>query len=155
MRRSSSPTISSTSRVDPSGTVGFAPTSNLACRPDVLDTAPFDEAFPIAAGEDRAWCDRLRSSGHRIEFDADAWVLHAPALTLPGFWRQHARYGAGAYRYLSARPSGSRRQSARFYLRLLRRAFTDGVATGALVIVTQVATAIGSRGGLPGARAGR
>ena len=140
---------------DASGAIGFAPTSNIACRRAVHRAAPFDEVFPTAAGEDRAWCDRLRAGGYRIEFDADAWVLHEPALTLPGLWRQHARYGAGAYRYLSARPSGSRRQSVAFYVHLFRRGFADGMATGALVTMTQVATAAGLVGEAYRARAGR
>ena len=38
---------------EPSGAVAFAPTSNIACRRSVHDAAPFDEAFPTAAGEDR------------------------------------------------------------------------------------------------------
>ena len=45
---------------DASGAIGFAPTSNIACRRAVHRAVPFDEMFPTAAGEDRAWCDRLR-----------------------------------------------------------------------------------------------
>ena len=141
---------------DASGAVGFAPTSNIACRRAVHDAAPFDEAFPTAAGEDREWCDRLRRerAPHRVR--PDAWVLHEPALTVAGAVASAGAYGAGAYRYLSARPSGSRRQP----VALLRapvpaRAFADGVPTGALVMMTQVATAVGLAGEAYRARAGR
>jgi len=44
----------------------FAPTSNVAVRADVAAAVPFDEGFPLAAGEDREWCDRLAARGHRV-----------------------------------------------------------------------------------------
>ena len=121
----------------------------------------------MATADKLRWITALHNAGLReIEVCSFVPAKHLPqmadaaevvkhALTLPGLWRQHARYGAGAYRYLSARPSGSRRQSARFYLRLLRRAFTDGVATGVLVMMTQVATVVGLAREVYRARAGR
>ena len=40
----------------PGRDVAFAPTSNLACRAELHRALPFDERFPLAAGEDRDWC---------------------------------------------------------------------------------------------------
>lgn len=125
-------------------TVGFAPTSNVACRRVVLDAVPFDEQFPTAAGEDRAWCDALRGAGHHIDWSTAAWVTHAPDLDAVGFWRQHARYGAGAYRYFRrADDVPSARERARSTDDLVRRAFIEGFTVGALVLLAQGATAVG------------
>jgi cellulose synthase/poly-beta-1,6-N-acetylglucosamine synthase-like glycosyltransferase len=128
------------------GTVGFAPTSNIACRRTVHELVPFDESFPTAAGEDRAWCDRLRAAGHGITFEPTAVVRHAPALDALGFWRQQMRYGAGAHRYFASQGERTRPQSARFYRNLVGRGFADGVAVGLLVLVAQAATAVGLAG---------
>lgn len=131
---------------DRSGAVGFAPTSNIACRRAVHEAVPFDEQFPTAAGEDRAWCDALHAAGHRIDFVPDAWVVHEPDLDARRFWRQHARYGAGAFRYFRTvrdRENARGRQPARFYVDLVHRGFAEGAATGGLVLVAQVATATG------------
>jgi glycosyltransferase involved in cell wall biosynthesis len=125
-------------------TVGFAPTSNVACRRDVFDAVPFDEHFPTAAGEDRAWCDALTAAGHRIDWSPAAWVLHTPALDASAFWRQHVRYGAGAYRYFrGADERVSLRERVELTDDLLRRAFLEGVAVGALVLLAQGATVAG------------
>jgi len=125
-------------------TVGFAPTSNVACRRAVLDAVPFDEDFATAAGEDRAWCDALRAAGHHIDWSSAAWVLHTPDLDARRFWRQHARYGAGAYRYFRGVEEGPGvRERARFTDDLVRRAFAEGFAVGASVLVAQVATGVG------------
>ena len=131
-----------TSRED--GTVGFAPTSNVACRRAVLDVVPFDEHFPTAAGEDRAWCDAVRVAGHAIDWSPAAWVVHTPDLDARSFLRQHARYGAGAYRYFRGAAEGpALRERARFTDDLVRRAFVEGFTVGALVLAAQGATAVG------------
>lgn len=123
------------------GRVAFAPTSNLAVRADVLRALPFDEAYPLAAGEDRDWCDRLLASGRTIAFEADAVVHHHPALDLAGFWRQQLRYGRGAHRF---RAAGAReRPAVSFYRDLLAKGFRQGAAVGVLVVLAQVATTVG------------
>jgi glycosyltransferase involved in cell wall biosynthesis len=125
------------------GSVGFAPTSNIACRRDVHDAVPFDEHFPTAAGEDRAWCDALRAAGHRIGFAPAAWVVPHPDRDARRVWRQHPRYGAGAFSNFRSSSAGAGRQPVRFYRDLVRRGVGDGVAIGVLVLVAQVATATG------------
>jgi glycosyltransferase involved in cell wall biosynthesis len=123
--------------------VAFAPTSNLACRRAVWSDVAFDERFPTAAGEDRAWCDAVRGSGYTIDWSPAAWVVHRPDLDARRFWRQHARYGAGAYRYFRGVDAPGARERARFTDDLVRRAFVEGFAVGALVLLAQGATAVG------------
>jgi glycosyltransferase involved in cell wall biosynthesis len=123
----------------PDGAVGFAPTSNVACRTELLRRIPFDESYPLAAGEDRDWCDRVVASGATFVFEPAAVVRHHQDLSLRRFWHQQARYGRGAHHY---RQTGTR-QPPRFYLDLLRAGFRHGIAPGALVVVAQVATTVG------------
>lgn len=119
----------------------FAPTSNLAVRAGVLAEVPFDETFPLAAGEDREWCDRLAARGHHLEWEPAAWVDHHQDLSARRFWHQQERYGRGAQHL--RRTGAGRLQPARFYLGLVRRGFAAGPRVGALVLVAQVATGVG------------
>ncbi len=128
--------------IDDAGRMRFAPTSNLACRAEVCAAVPFDESYPLAAGEDRDWCARLVGSGRTLAFVPEALVRHHQELTPAGFWRQQVRYGRGAWRFRTGR--GPRRpEPPRFYLGLLRRGFADGVRAGLLVCLAQLATAVG------------
>ena len=129
--------------IDAAGHMRFAPTSNLACRAEVCAAVPFDETYPLAAGEDRDWCARLVASGRTLAFVPDAVVRHHQELTPAGFWRQQVRYGRGAYRFRSARGTLRHPEPVSFYLGLLRRGFGDGLRAGLLVGVAQVATAVG------------
>jgi GT2 family glycosyltransferase len=122
--------------------IGFAPTSNLACRAEVLRAVPFDERFPLAAGEDRDWCLRLAAGGGRLVFEPTARVWHHQDLTPRRFWHQQTRYGRGAYRFHRRHP-GRGRPPARFYAGLLAAGFRRGWRVGVLVLVAQVATAVG------------
>ncbi|MGH3812470.1 MAG: glycosyltransferase, partial [Pseudonocardiaceae bacterium] len=121
----------------------FAPTSNLACRTEVCQSIPFDERYPLAAGEDRDWCARLADAGHALVFEPSALVHHHQELSLAGFWRQQLRYGRGAYRFRSDRGTLLRLEAPRFYTGLLRRGLAHGPPVGALICVAQVATALG------------
>jgi glycosyltransferase involved in cell wall biosynthesis len=122
--------------------VAFAPTCNLACRADIARALPFDERYPLAAGEDRAWCNQVARNGGHIAFVDEARVQHHPDLSWRSYWRQHTRYGRGAHRFARER-RGPRLHPARFYVGLLRIAFREGLDIGCLVIVAQVATAWG------------
>src|SRR5437588_2084259 len=63
--------------IDPAtGRMRFAPTSNLACRTEVCRSIPFDERYPLAAGEDRDWCARLTHAGYALVFEPAALVRH-------------------------------------------------------------------------------
>ncbi len=125
------------------GTLGFAPTCNLACPASVLRALPFDEAFPLAAGEDRDWCSRLAAAGVALRFVPDAIVEHRPRMGVAGLLRQQARYGRGAVRFRGA--GAERRLSGRaFYGRLARAALRGGPRIAALVVLAQVAGAVGA-----------
>ncbi len=125
------------------GELGFAPTCNLACDAGVLRGLPFDESFPLAAGEDRDWCMRLRESGVALRFVPGAAVEHRPRMGVVGLVRQQSRYGRGAVRF---RASGEARSLSgrRFYTRLAREAAHQGPAIAALVALAQVAGAAGA-----------
>lgn len=126
------------------GTVGFAPTCNLACRADLLRALPFDEDYPLAAGEDRDWCARLAARGTALAYEPSAGVAHLPDLSVRRFWRQQLRYGRGAQRFRDGADDPSRRRpSPAFYLDLLRKGFRQGPTTGALVVAAQAATLAG------------
>jgi glycosyltransferase involved in cell wall biosynthesis len=125
------------------GRVAFAPTSNLACRAEVHRSLPFDESYPLAAGEDRDWCDQLADQGLAIAFEPWAGVEHDQDLSLGRFWRQQVRYGRGALRYQRDRARGARVQPLRFYANLVRAGFELGATTGLLVVLAQLATAVG------------
>jgi GT2 family glycosyltransferase len=121
------------------GTVAFGPTSNVAVRADVHAATPFDEDYPLAAGEDRDWCARLAAAGVALAWAPDAVVDHHQDLTLRTFWRQQARYGRGAHRF----HGGAGRQPPRWYVDLVRRGAAHGPRAGALVLVAQLATTAG------------
>ncbi len=125
------------------GCVRFAPTCNVACDAGLVRDVPFDETFPLAAGEDREWCTRLLERGLGIRHVPDARVEHRPAITPTGFWRQHVRYGRGAARWRRRGGRNGRWQPAAFYVGLLRAGFAAGVAVGVLVVGAQMATATG------------
>jgi glycosyltransferase involved in cell wall biosynthesis len=126
-----------------SGSLGFAPTCNLAGERGTLTRLPFDPAYPDAAGEDRDWWARAIAAGIEARYEAEAVVVHRPQLDLGGFLRQQLRYGRGAARF--RRGAGGERGfgSAGFYLGLVRGGFREGAAVGLLVLAAQVLTVVG------------
>jgi GT2 family glycosyltransferase len=121
----------------------FTPSNNLACRADVLVAVPFDERYPVAAGEDREWCERLLRSGRVLRYEPSAVLVHHDDLDLHSFLRKQFRYGRGAFRFrrLGAEPRSL--EQPRFYARLVRRGFAEGPIAGTLVCVAQLTTAAG------------
>jgi GT2 family glycosyltransferase len=112
----------------------------------------FDTTFPLAAGEDREFCDRWLHHGYPMIYAPDVQIYHAHKLTLPKFWRQHFNYGRGAFCFHQAR---SRRNLGRikvepssFYFHLLTYPFSQassqpGLLLAALFFVSQVANVAG------------
>lgn len=135
---------------------GFAATANLCCSRDLLESLPFDQTFPAAAGEDRDWAARAAERGKAPIYVPGAVVIHRPQLKPVSFLRQQFRYGRGAARYRAAAPNRNT-GSLGFYARLLHAGFAAGAAPGALVCAAQAATAAGIAaerlGASPGARA--
>ncbi len=109
----------------------FFTSNNIALRRDLyLRHGGFDEAFTLAAGEDRALCDRLAAQGVALLYVPDAVVAHAHRLGLAGYLRQHFRYGRGAFRFhrsRGARGAGARQlEPLGFYTGLVRAPFAAG-----------------------------
>jgi glycosyltransferase involved in cell wall biosynthesis len=122
--------------------LAFAPSNNLGCRAELLGDIPFDETFPVAAGEDRDWCARLRAAGHVLVRESAAVVVHRQQLRFDDFWIQQVRYGRGAFRFRHGIGARSL-EPPMFYARLVRQGFRRGTRTGLLVGLAQVATAVG------------
>jgi glycosyltransferase involved in cell wall biosynthesis len=122
--------------------IPFAAANNLACRRDVLTAIPFDPRYPEPGGEDRDWCARLVGAGYSLTTEPGAKLVHLPALGPIAFWRQHVRYGRGAYRY-GRRHREGRLEEPAFYRELIGKGLASGPAVGTLVALAQVATAVG------------
>lgn len=138
----------------PAGAVGarFFTSNNFAV-PAVLfrEVGGFDVTFPLAAGEDREFCDRWQHHGHPLLYAPEALVRHAHALSLAAFWRQHVNYGRGARHFRLAR---ARRgadvgvEPLSFYRNLVLypfhvRRLSRAVPLSALLALAQVANVVG------------
>jgi len=121
--------------------LGFAPACNLACHADALRELPFDEAFALAAGEDRDWCARLVASGRRLHHVPDAAVVHRPQLGVAGLVRQQVRYGRGAVGF---RDAGGVLAGVGFYRHLARATAQAGPRVAACVALAQTSVAAGA-----------
>jgi len=131
----------------------FFASNNLAVPAALFDdVGGFDESFPLAAGEDREFCDRWQAHGYRLLLAPDAVVRHAHALSLQTFWRQHMNYGRGSFRLRKARSSRGAAaigfEPFSFYGRLVTypvRAprHRSALLLMVLMLVSQVATALG------------
>jgi GT2 family glycosyltransferase len=136
------------------GQGSFFASNNLAVPADRFRTVGgFDASFRLPAGEDRDFCDRWLEQGCRLCYAPDAIVYHEHKLTLRSFWRQHFRYGQGAFQFREAR---ARRGGGRirveppsFYVGLLRSPFLradwsgDSLTLSALLLLSQMANAAG------------
>jgi len=119
---------------------------------DFRDLGGFDVTFPLAAGEDREFCDRWLYHGHSMAYAPNMQVNHAHHLSLAAFWRQHFNYGRGAFHFHQVR---SRRQSEpirveplMFYWRLLTYPLRRGQGwrtplLSSLFVLSQVANVAG------------
>jgi len=104
------------------GTPFFA-SNNFALSKAAFDRlGGFDVSFPLAGGEDRDFCRRGVELGIELRHVPDAIIDHYHALDLRSFWRQHFRYGRGAWQYQAKAPlaPGARRfEPLRFYADLV------------------------------------
>jgi GT2 family glycosyltransferase len=124
------------------GRATFAPSSNVACRAEVLRAVPFDAKFR-GFGEDRDWCARLVAAGYSLALDPGAVVLHHQGLNLGRYWCKHVAYGRGAYDFRRLGPASPGFERPRFYGALIRRGFEARPRVGILVALAQVATVVG------------
>ncbi len=83
----------------------------------------FDTSFPLAAAEDREFCDRYIHKGFKTLYAPEAIVRHAHPLTPGKFFRQHFNYGQGAHKFHKIRALRSQNaikiEPMRFYTGLL------------------------------------
>ncbi|MUG93847.1 glycosyltransferase [Scytonema sp. UIC 10036] len=136
-----------------SGQPKFFTSNNLALPTDHFHAlGGFDTTFPLAAGEDREFCDRWLYQGYKMIYAPEVQVHHAHNLTLPKFWRQHFNYGRGAFCFHTRR---SQRTDKRikveplpFYLNLLTYSLSHNskqlrILVTVLFLLSQVANVAG------------
>lgn len=124
----------------------FFPSNNIAIGRNLfLQMGGFSTDFPLAAGEDRDFCDRASS----LVYCPTARVHHFHRLTPYRFWRQHANYGRGARLLRTKRRDDgvAHFSPLRFYLNLLRYPLRQdgwrGLPTVAALVLSQLATTYG------------
>jgi GT2 family glycosyltransferase len=132
---------------------GFFTSNNLAVPADDFHRiGRFDTSFPLAAGEDREFCDRWLARGLPTALAPDARVHHAHHLGPASFWRQHWNYGRGAFHFNRARARRGagplQPQPFAFYADLVRYPFRHGsgpraALEAALLAASQGANALG------------
>ncbi len=82
----------------------FFASNNFALSKDLFEkVGQFDVTFPLAAGEDREFCDRWLFRGYSLHYVPEAIMYHSHYLSLAKFWRQHFNYGRGAYYFHQVR----------------------------------------------------
>jgi GT2 family glycosyltransferase len=110
----------------------------------------FNTTFPLAAGEDREFCDRLLAQDYSMIYAPEIIVYHAHDLTLRKFWQQQFNYGRGAFQFqkITVQRSQKKLQDPSFYLKLLTYPFSQKTGIKMLLIaglflVSQVGIATG------------
>lgn len=89
---------------DNSAQATFFASNNFALSRELFhQVGQFDVNFPLAAGEDREFCDRWRFFGYSLSYVSEAIIYHSHYLSLAKFWRQHFNYGCGAYYFHQVR----------------------------------------------------
>ena len=130
----------------------FLTSNNMALSKEVFTwIGGFDTSFPLAAAEDREFCDRCVHFGLKTVFAPEAVVRHAHPLTLKRFIRQHYNYGRGAnnfHRIRAERTSEKIKiEPSRFYIDLLLHPWKSKASNKAylafLMFLSQAANAAG------------
>lgn len=112
----------------------------------------FNTSFPLAAGEDREFCDRWLDHGYAMIYAPEVQIYHAHHLTLAHFWRQHFNYGRGAFCFHQVRAVRNQEQikvePLWFYSQLLTHPFSQlpsrsAILVALLLLVSQIANTAG------------
>lgn len=115
----------------------------------------FDTTMPLAAGEDREFCDRWLHGGHQMSYVPQAIIYHSHCLSRAAFWRQHFNYGQGACQFHQIRShrahSPVKLEPLSFYINLLvhpmkqrgGRKYGRSLTMSFLLLLSQVANAAG------------
>lgn len=78
----------------------FFASNNLSLAADLFHgIGGFDPLFPLAAAEDREFCERWLRHGFRMTYAPEAVIYHAHRLTLHTLCKQQFNYGRGAFRF--------------------------------------------------------
>ncbi len=110
----------------------------------------FDARFWTS--EDREFCDRWLWRGYSMTYAPEIVVYHVNPLRLQTYFRQHFNYGRGAFRFHLFRTKRHglpmSLESKAFYATLLmyplyRRRFKEVIFSGALLLLSQVASLLG------------
>ncbi|MDJ0569948.1 MAG: glycosyltransferase [Pleurocapsa sp. MO_192.B19] len=111
----------------------------------------FDVSFPLAAAEDRDFCDRWNQV-YPMLYVREAQVNHYHNLSLASFWKQHFGYGRGAFCFHQLRSQRAAKQvevePLSFYFNLLSYPFSQALEQPKLLIsslffLSQVANLVG------------
>ncbi|MEL4894380.1 glycosyltransferase family 2 protein [Crocosphaera sp. Alani8] len=132
----------------------FFASNNFALSRDLFQkVGQFDVTFPLAAGEDREFCDRWLFSGYSLHYVPNAIIYHSHHLSLAKFWRQHFNYGCGAYYFHQLRSQRNQTslkvEPINFYWKLLTYPLTtkhqasSKIFLCTLLFLSQVANAYG------------
>ena len=112
----------------------------------------FNTSFPLAAGEDREFCDRVLHQGYPMFYAQNVEIYHSHYLTFRSFWRQQFNYGRGAFcfRQISIKRNIKATQFERisFYFNLLmypfyQKQFLKNILLALLFILSQMAITSG------------
>ncbi|MEQ8384026.1 MAG: glycosyltransferase [Coleofasciculus sp. A1-SPW-01] len=137
---------------DPNQATFFASNNFALAKETFHQLGGFDITFPLAAGEDREWCDRWLNHGYRMIYAPKAQVYHAHHLTLKRFWRQHFNYGRGAFHFHQLRAKRNldkmKVEPLSFYSNLLIYPFFQhskqpSVLLSILLFLSQIANVVG------------
>jgi glycosyltransferase involved in cell wall biosynthesis len=109
----------------------FFTSNNFVVSADLFwQVGGFDETMPLAAGEDREFCDRWLENGFGMIYLPRAVIFHAHKLGVRSFLQQHFNYGRGAWQYRALRSQRTKTavqlESPQFYWRLIRFPLTMG-----------------------------
>ncbi len=107
------------------GRPAFFASNNMAVPLDLFhDVGGFDAAFPLAAGEDRDFCDRWHAHGFPAAYVHESRVYHVHEMDFVAFARQHFTYGRGAFHFHRSRRERTNRsffvEPLSFYTGLIR-----------------------------------
>lgn len=135
------------------GQSNFFASNNFAMSAEQFrETGGFDTNFPLAAGEDREFCDRWLAQGYKMFFAPEVQIYHAHHLTLAQFWRQHFNYGQGAFCFHRVRAARNQDrikvEPVSFYSKLLAHPFSKSFSPSTigitlLLLISQIANVLG------------
>ncbi|MDJ0691889.1 MAG: glycosyltransferase [Xenococcaceae cyanobacterium MO_188.B32] len=135
-----------------SGKKAFFASNNIAMPKSGFDSlGGFDVSFPLAAAEDRDFCDRWEAK-YPMVYNPQAQINHYHHLSVKSFWRQHFGYGRGAFCFHQLRSQRTAKQievePLSFYFDLLAYPFSQAteqpkILISSLFFLSQVANVAG------------